>query len=185
MRLTRTKAALAGVIAPALLLAGPAPAQAAVTAVRDGDDTTIDADIHRVRVVHGNDLVVRVKLDRLHRRDRHVIQGMNVYVDLWRRHRGPEVRVEAGLWRGAAHVVTKAHHWARHGHIDCESTLRVSPRTDLAVMRFDGSCLRGDHPRARVGVYTYERRRSEDRYETDWLIGRRDFTEWVASGSGT
>ncbi len=97
MRLARTRAAIAAVIAPALLLAGPTPAQAAVTAVRDGDDATIDADIHRTRIEHGDYLVVRVKLDRLRRSDRRVFQGMNVYVDLWRRHRGPEVMVEAGL----------------------------------------------------------------------------------------
>ena len=182
MRLARTRAAIAAVIAPALLLAGPTPAQAAVTAVRDGDDATIDADIHRTRIEHGDDLVVRVKLDRLHRSDRRVIQGMNVYVDLWRRHRGPEVMVEAGLARGDDHVVTRANHWARHGFMDCESSLRTSRRTDLAVLRLDGSCLRGDHPRARVSVATYERRRSENRYQTDWLLARRTFTAWVARG---
>lgn len=182
MRLVRTRTALAAIIAPTLLLMGPAPAQAAVTAVRDGNDTTIGADIHRVRVTHGGDLKVRVKLDRLRRTDRPVIQGMNVYVDLRRRHRGPEVMVEAGLWRRAAHVTTKAHHWARHGLLDCESTLRVSTRRDLAVLRLDGSCLRGEHPRARVAVTTYERKQSDARYEVDWLTGRRTFTPWVARG---
>ncbi|MGB0098736.1 MAG: hypothetical protein WBP61_00515 [Nocardioides sp.] len=182
MPVARTRAALAAVIAPALLLSGLAPAQAAVTVVRDGDDTTIDADIHRVRVVHNGDLVVRVKLDRLRRTDRPVIQGMNVYVDLRARHRGPEVMVEAGLWRGADHVVTKAHRWTRHGYIDCTSTLKVSARKDLAVLRLDGSCLPGAHSRARVAVTTYERARSDDRYESDWLGERHSFTPWVARG---
>ncbi|MEZ5092450.1 hypothetical protein [Nocardioides sp.] len=179
MTVRRTTAALLAAAGLGLGLAGPAAA--ATIRVDDGDDTAIKADILRVAVKHDARLKVKVHFDDLLKHSDQRVQGLNVYVDTGGGDPQPELMMEAGLWKGADHVVarTGTGGWGLGQGVDCFSRLRVDWQAETAVAVFGHGCL-GKHPKARVAVVAYES--TDDGSGSDWLLGRRTFTRWVKRG---
>ena len=170
------------IAAIAALASTAVAAQAAEEIARDGDDSSIAADIKRVRVVHDETLRVRIKAEDLKRSSRRV-QGAVVYVDTRRSRPGPERMIEMGLWKDADYVVTKARRWHRTGgDLQCDSSLTVNYRNDWATVELSPDCLGGKHRKVRVAVVTFERIKKKPYTGSDWLTETRTFTSWVKRG---
>lgn len=179
MTIRRTTAAVLAAAGLSLGLAAPAHAETA--RVRDGDDSTIKADIQRVVVQHEARLKVKLHADDLLKRKDRRVQGLNVYVDLGGTDAQPDLMMEAGLWKGADAVVARTGRggWGLGRHLGCFSRLRVDWQQETAVAVFGRDCL-GRHGRVRVAVVTYET--TGEKSGSDWLGDRRTFTSWVSRG---
>ncbi len=179
MTVRRTTTAVLAATGLALGLA--APASAASLRVKDGDDTTIKADIERVVVQHEARLKVKFHFDDLLKRSDRWIQGLDVYVDLGGTDAKPDLMMEAGLWKGADALVatTGKGGWGLGSQLDCFSRLRVDWQQETAVAVFGRGCL-GKHAKVRVAAISYEGR--DGVYENDWLGDRRELTSWVRRG---
>jgi hypothetical protein len=157
------------------------PAQAASTVVDDGADASASlTDIRRVRVDHSDRTVeVRVGFPNLRKRAR---AGLTVYFDSDPDARGPERAVGLPLFSGSDYVMWRMRDWEYVGDrpVGCRYGADYRWRRDVLVLTARRGCFdRADE--VRVGM------RMRDVADgshpvTDWLLGRRDFTEWVASG---
>ena len=163
------------------------PAHAEVTVVNDGADATASlTDIRRVRVDHGGEqLKVRVNFPDLRK---NANAGLNVYVDKNAQRRGPEFGLATPLFSGSDYALLRMKRWkfVGNGRVECDYDVTLKWKRDVLVFTADRGCF-GDPDELRVGM------RMRDAADpshpvTDWLIGRRKFTDWLSAGealSGT
>ncbi|WP_432478636.1 hypothetical protein [Nocardioides sp. GXQ0305] len=177
-RTARTAVAVA-----ALLVAAPA-AQAASVVVDDGPDrATSRTDILEVRVAHTARRVdVRVTFPDLRRRAH---AGLTVYVDSDPDARGPERSVGPPLFSGSDFVMWRMRNWRYVGDrpVRCRHDADYRWRRDVVVLTARRGCF-GKPEEVRIGLRMRDAA-DADHPVTDWLLGRRDLTEWVASGRPT
>jgi len=175
---------IAAALAVAATLASAPAAQAATTVVDDGADATASlTDIRTVRVDHaGRRVEVKVSFPDLRRRAR---AGLTVYVDSDPDARGPERSVGLPLFSGSDYVMWRMRNWEYVGDrpVRCGYGADYRWRRDVVVLTARRGCF-GKPEEVRVGM------RMRDVADgshpvTDWLIGRRDFTDWTASGEPT
>ena len=171
---------LAAVTAAAATLA-TVPAQAATIVVDDGADASASlTDIRRVRVEHTNSSVsVRVTFPDLRKRAQ---AGLTVYFDSDPDARGPERSVGLPLFSGSDFVMWRMRDWEFVGDrpVNCRYGADFRWRRDVVVLTARRGCF--GHPDAvRVGMRMKDVADSSHPV-VDWLLGRRDFTEWVVSG---
>lgn len=176
-----------GVLAVATLSlaswASVAPASAQTLSLDDGDDTSIRADIGKVKVVHGDKrLRVRVEFDDLLRNPTKISQALTIFVDTDAEDKGPEYSFAGGLNSGTDYVLTSIDRWADEGErvADCHQGWKLDWKDDFVVASVGRKCL-GKPDTVRVAVKSGEWRKGKGtRY--DWLTGRRTFTEWLTAG---
>ena len=177
----RSARTLVAALVVALTLAST-PAHAATTVVDDGADTTASrTDILRVRVAHAERRVeVRVRFPDLRKRAR---AGLTVYVDSDPDARGPERAVGLPLFSGSDYVMWRMRDWEFVGDrpVRCRYDADHRWRRDVLVLTARRGCF--DRPDAvRVGLRMRDAADASHPV-TDWLLGRRQLTEWVASGA--
>jgi len=172
---------LMAALAMALTLAA-VPAHAATTVVDDGADTTASlTDILRVRVAHADRRVeVRVSFPNLRKRAN---AGLTVYVDSDRDARGPERAVGLPLFSGSDYVMWRMRDWEYVGDrpVPCRYGADYRWRRDVLVLTARRGCF-GRVDAVRVGLRMRDAADASHPV-TDWLLGRRRFTEWVDAGA--
>ena len=178
------RSAFAAVLVPlALSLVIPLPtATAAVLVVEDGEDSTMEADIERVRIGHGaKRLRVRVTFDNLVRGPEPG-QSFAVFLDTDEEDPGPEFRLSAGLNRGTDYTFSSITRWQGRGkHVNrCSYDLSVNWKQDVAVFRVPNKCLRRPES-VGVAVRVHETF-PRSNLKVDWLTGNRLFSDPVAVG---
>ncbi len=176
----RSLRVLAAATAAAAMLA-TVPAQAATTVVDDGPDASASlTDIRTVRVDHTDRRVeVKVSFPNLRKRAQ---AGLTVYVDSDPDARGPERAVGLPLFSGSDFVMWRMRDWEFVGDrpVSCRYGADYRWRRDVLVLTARRGCFhRADE--IRVGMRMLDVADGSHPV-TDWLIGRRDFTEWVAAG---
>ena len=178
----RSTRALAAALATAATLAFAPPASAATTVVHDGADATASlTDIRTVRVAHGDRRVeVKVTFPNLRKRAQ---AGLTMFFDSDPDARGPERGIGLPLFSGADFAMWRMRDWEFVGDnpVRCRYGADYRWRRDVLVLTARRGCF-GRPDEIRVGM------RMRDVADgshpvTDWLLGRRHFTEWVASGS--
>jgi hypothetical protein len=186
LRRFATASALSAVTA--LSFSGAAAADTGVFTDERGD-LGHGADIHRVRVVNGE----QVKIKVVHRdlvRSYRSGSSIAVFIDTDRTRKGPEFVFLGGTFEGADYALLKAEGWKRAN--DRQVPLRggtyvmkLDYEKDTALIRIDRAVLR-DPGAVRVEVKTGGELVPEgDEPATtavDWLGQRRDFTPWVKRG---
>lgn len=178
----RSKTAGAVALAAALVAGLGAPASAGSVRVNDGDDSTMLADILRVRVTHTEKWVkVRVRFDDLSGSGSRATQSMSIFLDTDSSNRVPEYRFNTGLNRGSDYRLQKVRSWMGQGrHVDnCGYRLRINWTEDLAVLAIPRACLKNPAKMA-AGVKSYEYR-SDGTGQSDWMTGRRTFSPAVSA----
>ena len=180
-RTARPTRTLAAALATAATLASAPAAHADTTVVHDGADATASlTDIRTVRVDHGHRRVqVRVRFPDLRRQAQ---AGLTVYVDSDPDARGPERSVGLPLFSGSDYVMWRMRDWEFVGNrpVDCRYRADYRWRRDVVVLTARRGCF-GRPDEVRVGMRMRDVADASHPV-TDWLIGRRDFTEWTASG---
>lgn len=176
----RSTRALAVALATAATLAVMPPAQAATTVVRDGGDVPSLTDIRAVRVEHGERTVkVRVTFPDLRRQ---AAAGLTMYFDSNRDARGPERGIGLPLFSGADFAMFRMRDWRFVGDnpVGCRYGADYRWRRDVLVLTARRGCF-GRPDAIRVGMKMRDLADGSHPV-TDWLIGRRRFTEWLPSG---
>lgn len=176
----RSTRALAVALATAAAVAVVPPAQAATTLVRDGGDVPSLTDIRAVRVTHTDRRVrVRVTFPDLRRRAE---AGLTMFFDSDRDARGPERGIALPLFGGADFAMSRMRDWQFVGSnpVRCSYGADYRWGRDVLVLTARRGCF-GRPDEIRVGM------RMRDLADgshpvTDWLIGRRRFTEWLPTG---
>lgn len=180
--MNRKTLAACAAAALALPLTVAAPASAAVVTVVDGDDSTIAADVHRVRLAHNpKNVRVRITFDELYRSS-DIGQGMSVYLDTDRRDPGPEFRLVSGLNAGTDYTFESVTRWAGPGEVvtNCTYRLRLNWKKDVATFTAARKCL-GRPKRVAVAVHASENL-PDGSSASDWMTGRRVFSPSVKVG---
>lgn len=157
-----------------------ATAYAEEVVVNDGADATASlTDIRKVRVDHGDtQLTVRVNFPDLRKRSR---AGLNVFIDKGTARRGPEFALFTPLFSGSDYTLVRMRRWrAVGGPVDCDYDVALRWKRDVLVFTADRGCF-GDPDELRTGMRMKDLA-DPDRPVTDWLIGRRKFTSWLAAG---
>ena len=172
---------LAAALATAATLTMAPAAHAASTVVDDGADASASrTDILTVRVEHGARRVqVKVTFPDLRR---HAHAGLTVYVDSDPDARGPERSVGLPLFSGSDFVMWRMRDWEFVGDrpVQCRYGADYRWGRDVVVLTARRGCF-GRADEVRVGMRMRDVADSSHPV-TDWLIGRRHFTDWVASG---
>lgn len=149
--------------------------------VNDGADAAASlTDIRRVRVDHGTEqLKVRVNFPDLRKK---AAAGLTIYVDRNPRRRGPEFGLATPLFSGSDYALLRMKRWKfiGTGPVECPYDVAFKWKRDVLVFTADRECF-GDPDELRVGM------RMRDQADpshpvTDWLIGRRKFTDWLSAG---
>lgn len=148
--------------------------------VNDGADATASlTDIRKVRVDHADaQLTVRVNFPDLRKRSS---AGLYVFIDRGTARRGPEFALFTPLFTGSDYALVRMRRWQPvGGPIPCDYDVALKWKRDVLVFTADRGCF-GDPDELRVGM------RMKDLMDpshpvTDWLIGRREFTSWLAAG---
>lgn len=168
-------------VALALPLLTAAPSHAEVVAVPDGDDSTMAADIHRVRVAHRQKSVrVRVTFDDL-RAAIEPGQGLSLWLDTDPADKGPEYRLVSGLNRGTDYSFFKVNRWAGTGRtMVCNYNLKINWKKDFVVFAAARKCL-GKPKTVAVAVKASEQATGGDP-QVDWMAGVRTFSPAAARG---
>lgn len=178
----RTRAAIALAAAATTVLAGVAPASAETINTDDGADATASlTDMRKVRITHGAERVtVRISYTDLRRRGS---ATQAIYLDKNPNRRGPEFALFTPLFSGSDYALVRMRKWkvSSDGPISCDYSVDLRWRRDVVVVEIDRGCL-GDPDDVRVAL------RMRDLYDgshpvTDWLGDRREFTDWLVSGS--
>lgn len=181
MKRWRTAGAVA--LAATMVASLGAPASGASVRVTDGDDSTMLADILRVRLTHGEKRVkVRVRFDDLAGKASRASQSMSIFLDTDASNGVPEYRFNTGLNRGNDYRLQKVRSWTGQGrHVDeCDYRLKIDWSKDVAVMTVPRACL--DNPRTvAVGVKSYEDH-NDGTGQFDWMTARRAFSAPVPAG---
>lgn len=185
MNLTRrTRTAVALAAAATAVLTSVAPASAETYRTDDGADATASlTDMRQVRITHGTDNVtVRIAYPNLKKQGQ---ATQAIYLDKNPDRRGPEYALVTPLFSGSDYALVKMRKWkvVGDGPIACDYSVDLRWRRDVVVVEIDRDCL-GSPDELRVGL------RMRDVYDashpiTDWLGDRRDFTDWLVSGSPT
>ncbi len=179
---TRRRAAAAGATtvatALAIVLTTLAPAHAEQVAVADpADSSQSNNDLRRAVFVHGaDDVTVRVSVTDLRKQDN---AGVIVYFDKRAKRRGPEFTLGVPLYQTSdEYVVYRAKAWRAIGDpVECDVTTRQRWKKDVVVVRGSRACF-GDPDRLRFAVRMSDS--SPGDAAVDWVIGRREFTGWLA-----
>lgn len=178
----KRNAVVSGAAAALLAVTGlAAPASAEVVRVVDGDDSAAAVDLLTARVAHAPRQVrVRTVHDNLLRQAIRAGQSITVFVDTDPDDAGPEYRLTGGLNRGTDYRLQRVDRWAGDGPtLTCRHRMEIDWRKDVVVVSFGRGCL-GRPDTVRVAVRAGETSH-EGREYVDWLIGRRQFTPWVAA----
>lgn len=160
-----------------------APASAGSVRVTDGDDTTMLADILRVRLTHSDKWVrVRVRFDDLAGSASRASQSMSIFLDTDSSNSVPEYRFNTGLNRGNDYRLQKVKSWTGQGrHVDdCDYRLKINWSEDLAILAVPRACLKNPRKVA-AGVKSYEDH-SDGTGQFDWMTARRTFSLAVSAG---
>jgi len=171
--------ALLGVLAPVVVAA---PAGAARAVVVDRDDSPALADLLRVKLKNGNQVVrVRLTFDDLVRQATQASQSVGVFFDTERDRPGPEFGLGGGLNYGTDYQLARMRRWTWVGGqpLLCVYDGELDWVKDTATYTVDPECF-GDHTRLRVAVEVGEYVREES--VSDWLLGEKEFSRWVARG---
>lgn len=180
MTARRTFRVLAATTALGAALSMAPPASAQVLRLDDGADATASlTDIRKVRVGHG-DRNVRVRTtfpDLAEESD----AWLDVFVDTRRRRRGPEYAIGLPLFSGGDFVLLRMRNWRFVGEpVDCSYGAKFAWDDDYLRLRFDRGCF-NDPRRVRVGMRMHDNA-DPSHPVVDWLVGRRKWTGWVATG---
>ncbi|QIX26440.1 hypothetical protein ncot_07360 [Nocardioides sp. JQ2195] len=180
--MNRMASTIAAVATAGVLLMPMGTAHAQTTKVDDPADATGSlADIRTVRVRHGVDQVrVRATFTDLRKHGGGVTSAA-VFIDTRPGRKGPELALVTGLEYGTDYTLVKVRRWKFVGEpITCDHRLRLDYRRDLMTFRVARSCFE-DPRRVRVAMRMDD---FTDRSHliTDWMTGRRQFTEWLTRG---
>lgn len=173
--------ALVAGLAVAVTLAA-APVHAATTVVDGADATASRTDILRVRVDHAERRVeVRVRFPDLRKR---ALAGLHVYVDSDPDTAGPERGIALPLFSGADFAMWRVRDWQFVGDhpVRCRYEADHRWRRDVLVLTARRGCF-GTPDAIRVGMRMRDNADASHPV-TDWLLGRRELTDWVAVGDG-
>jgi hypothetical protein len=179
---TSTRTALALATAAAAVVTTMSPASAETTTVNDGADATASlTDIRKVRVAHGDRRVeVKVSFPNLRKK---ADASLSVFIDSDPDAPGPERGIGLPLFSGADYAMWRMEDWEYVGDnpVSCRYGADYWWRRDVLVLSARRGCF-AKADEVRVGM------RMRDVADAshpvvDWLIGRRDFTDWVASGN--
>lgn len=180
MKQIRHAAALTVATACAVALTSTT-AYAEAVVLDDGADATASlTDIRKVRVDHGEKrLKVRVNFPDLRKKAE---AGLNIYLDRNPRRRGPELALGTPLFSGSDYALVRMKRWqpVGDGPVDCSYNVDLKWKRDVLVFSADRGCF-GNADEVRVAM------RMQDTADgshpiTDWLIGRREFTDWLSAG---
>lgn len=172
-----TSSTLAAAAAAAAIIAGlgAGPAQAETAVAHDGRDTTMKADILRVRVAHGDRIRVKATFDNLVKQPRRMSQGATLYLDLDASKPGPELGLSMGLNDGTDYLLGRMRHWRPVGDpVACHYRMKLDWVRDTATVTVGADCLGGAHPTVRVALRSAES--VNGKTSRDWLLGRRELT---------
>lgn len=185
-RSSRLRQSATGAVAALIALLAPLvvtpPAGAARAVVMDGDDSPALADLLRVKVKNGNQVVrVRLTFDDLVRQATQASQSVGVFLDTERGRPGPEFGLGGGLNYGTDYQLARMRRWTWVGGrpLLCAYDGEIDWERDTATYTIDPECL-GDYTRLRVAVEAGEYDRSES--VSDWLLGEKEFARWVDRG---
>lgn len=174
-RTARKASIVAGALASLVL--GSAPAQAASAVTQDAVEGTQKADLLAVKTTNGSAVRVRMTFDDLRKSGLTYSQGVTVFVDTDADRRGPEYLLTGGLNTGTDYQLLRVRRWQTVGEpMRCSHRLRINWRDDVATVRIGDACFR-DHTEVRIGVRVNETHAGTT--TTDWLTGRRAFTDPV------
>lgn len=180
MNPTRLRAAIATLVTGAVIVALAPAAHAEKTRVDDGADATASTtDIRTVRVNHGDRrLRVAVRFPDL-REDG--LAGLMTYFDTDADHRGPEYGLGAPLFSGGDYTLIAMDRWRGYGEpVDCRYNLQLDYDADRLVLTARRGCFeKADELRIAMRMVDHE---GEGKAVRDWLIGRREFTDWLTAG---
>jgi hypothetical protein len=188
---TTLRGLAAGAVLTALsaaAFAGPAAAETRVFPDAKGD-IAHGADIYRVRVANGTEMV-RIKV--VHRnlvRSFRSGSSVSVFLDTDRRDRGPEYVFSGGTFEGSDYALAKTDGWRRADRANqpmrCDYDMKLDYAKDIALVRINRACL-GNPDAVRVAVKTggehVNKAGETTKIEVDWLGERRQFTSWVKRG---
>ena len=171
--------ALAGALAMTTLGVTATTAEAGTPWYSDSkSDSAAGADIHQVRVMHGDRLRVTIQHDDLVRSASSNASGA-VYVDLRPGKPGPELALTGGLMDGTDYALVRMRNWKPAGEqLTCAHKMVLNYDTDRSLFVIGRSCL-GNVDLARVAVRTAGND-GDSGLDVDWLHGRRNFTDWIA-----
>ena len=172
-------ALLAVLLAPVVVCA---PAGAARAVIVDGDDSPALADLLRIKVKNGNQVVrVRLTFDDLVRQVTRAGQSVGVFLDTERGRPGPEFGLGGGLNYGTDYQLARMRRWTWVGGrpLLCAYDGEIDWGKDTATYTIDAECL-GDYTRLRVAVEVGEHDGSKN--VSDWLLGEKEFARWVDRG---
>lgn len=180
MNTRRTLRPLAATVALAAVVTLAPAASAETTRIDDGADATASTtDIRVVRVNHADARVrVRVGFPDL-REDGQA--GLLTYFDTDPSEGGPEYAIGAPLFSGGDYVLVKTDRWRTDGRrVSCRYNLQLDYAADRLTFTARRGCF--DAPaELRVAMRMVDGEAASPPVR-DWLIGRRDFTDWVAAG---
>lgn len=182
MKNTRTRTALAATTALAAVLVTMAPAHAESTVINDGADATASlTDIRKVRIDHGQDeLVVRVNFTDLRKKAE---AGLNIYMDKNPDRPGPEFTLGTALFSGSDYSLGRVKKWKYAGDapITCSYDLNLKWKRDVVIFTADRGCF-GDPDELRIAIRMVDLADGSHPVR-DWMIGRREFSSWLAAGA--
>lgn len=169
-------------VAGATVLALAPPAAAESVVVVDGDDSVAGVDLHRARVTHAPKQVrVRTTHDNLVRRAVRAQQSITIHLDTDPDDPGPEFRLQGGLNHGTDYQLQRVDRWRGQGRrLTCAHGMQIDWKRDVVVARFGRGCL-GNPEQVRAAVVVGEMSHEGETW-TDWLIGRRQWTQPVERG---
>lgn len=182
MRNARTRTALAVTTACAAVLVTMPAAHAESSVVNDGADATASlTDIRKVRIDHGADeLTVRVNFPDLRKKAN---AGLNIYVDKNPDRRGPEFTLGTALFSGSDYSLGRAKKWKFAGDapIECSYDVDLKWKRDVLVFTADRGCF-GNPDELRIAMRMVDLADGSHPVR-DWMIGRREFSSWLAAGA--
>lgn len=144
---------LVAVLTTSLLTSFATPANADSSTFQDGTSTRGAMDIHRVRVVNGKRLTIRVVVEDLRRR---AGQGsVTVWLDKNAGRPGPEFGIGSGLW-DSDWSIGRASGWrlSGPGPLACPVDQHLLFEQDVIVFKTGKACL-GRYGKVRASVTTY------------------------------
>ncbi|KRF17329.1 hypothetical protein ASG90_08530 [Nocardioides sp. Soil797] len=173
---------IAAAATAAAVLVPATSAQAETTRVNDGADATGSlTDIQVLRVRHGSDQVrVSASFTDL-RKHSDGSAGAAVFIDTRSGRKGPEFVLLTGLEYATDYQLVKVRNWKPVGEpLNCDHKVSLKYQQDVMKFRADRSCF-ANPAKVRVAM------RMDDHSDgshviTDWVSGRRKFTDWLARG---